>query len=120
MISRSVAQIATASIRTSTSARAGTGVGFSVMDSSPGPPRIQAFIVSGTANSAAVFTLGWLYIGVSCFSFVKGMKRRLIAQVGRQGGRAPDHLLPQIADRRLISADRRAGDFDRPDDRTGF
>jgi hypothetical protein len=65
MISRSVAQIATASIRTRTSARPGTGVGFSVIVSSPGPSRTQAFILSGIANSGAVFTLGRLFIGVS-------------------------------------------------------
>jgi hypothetical protein len=47
MISRSVAQIATASMRTKTSARFGTGTGFWLSLSSPGLPSTQAFMVSG-------------------------------------------------------------------------
>ena len=47
MISRSVAQIATASMRTRTSARFGTGTGFWASLSSPGLPSTQAFMVSG-------------------------------------------------------------------------
>ena len=50
MTSRSVAQIATASMRTSTSALAGTGTGFSVKISCSGSPSTQARILSGTAN----------------------------------------------------------------------
>ena len=50
MISRSVAQIATASIRTSTSATPGDGTGFSTGLSSSGSPRTQALMVSGTSN----------------------------------------------------------------------
>jgi hypothetical protein len=42
MISRSVAQMATASMRTSTSAFFGTGTGFSVRLSWPGSPSTQA------------------------------------------------------------------------------
>ena len=56
MISRSVAQIATASMRTSTSARFGTGTGLSVSVSCPGSPSTQAFMVSGTGKSGLVFT----------------------------------------------------------------
>src|SRR5215470_10158769 len=56
MISRSVAQIATASIRTRTSARVGTGKGLSRRNSSSGPPRTQAFICSGIGKSAEVVT----------------------------------------------------------------
>src|ERR1700675_802114 len=71
MISRSVAQIATASIRTKTSARLGTGTGFSVSLSSPGLPRTQAFIISGIGKSALVFTPGPAYMVVilvaACF-----------------------------------------------------
>ena len=54
MISRSVAQIATASMRTSTSARFGTGTGFSVSDSYPGSPSTQAFIRSGIGQFGAI------------------------------------------------------------------
>jgi hypothetical protein len=48
MISRSVAQMATASMRTSTSAFFGVGTTLSTKLSSPGSPSTQAFIVSGT------------------------------------------------------------------------
>src|SRR5262245_40947153 len=61
--SRSVAQIATASMRTNTSAARGTGTGFSMSASSPGSPNTQARIVAGTANLASVFTPGGAYIG---------------------------------------------------------
>jgi len=47
MISRSVAQIATASMRTNTSAFFGTGTGLSRNNSSPGSPSTHAFMVSG-------------------------------------------------------------------------
>src|ERR1043166_2194963 len=66
MISRSVAQIATASMRTSTSARLGTGTGLSVNFSSPGSPSTHAFMVSGTGMLALVFTPGGAYIVFSC------------------------------------------------------
>src|SRR6266516_661156 len=54
--SRSVAQIATASMRTRTSARRGTGTGFSPSASSPGSPSTHAFMVSGIGNCGLVFT----------------------------------------------------------------
>ena len=47
MISMSVAQTAIASIRTKTSARPGSGTGFSTNASSSGPPSTQACIVFG-------------------------------------------------------------------------
>src|SRR5204862_1077784 len=47
MISMSVAHTAIASIRTSTSARPGSGTGFSMSDSSSGPPSTHAFMRSG-------------------------------------------------------------------------
>src|SRR6266852_4650070 len=56
MTSRSVAQIATASMRTSTSARPGAGTGFCFNASSPGSPSIQAFMCSGIGNSRLVCT----------------------------------------------------------------
>src|SRR6266705_6691278 len=62
MISRSVAHIATASMRTRISARAGTGVGLSRRKSSSGPPRTQTFIRSGIGNLADVVTPIGLYI----------------------------------------------------------
>ena len=63
MISRSVAQIATASIRTSTSARLGTGTGLSRGKSSSGSPSTQAFIWSGTGRLGNVLTPAGWYIG---------------------------------------------------------
>jgi hypothetical protein len=54
--SRSVAQIATASMRTSTSAFFGTGTGLSTSASWPGSFSTQAFIVSGTGKSMLVLT----------------------------------------------------------------
>jgi hypothetical protein len=44
-------EIATASIRTNTSAAPGCGTGFSTGTISPGPPSTQAFIRSGTGYS---------------------------------------------------------------------
>src|SRR3981081_3142515 len=71
MISRSVAQIATASIRTRTSARAGTGTGLLRRKSSSGPPRTQAFISAGTGRSGDVLTPAGPYIGlILCFGAV--------------------------------------------------
>jgi hypothetical protein len=49
MISRSVAQIATASMRTSTSARPGIGIGLSTRLSWPGSSSTQARMCSGSA-----------------------------------------------------------------------
>ena len=63
MISRSVAQIATASMRTRTSARPGTGVGLSRRKSSSGSPRTQAFIRAGMENSGDLVTPAGSYIG---------------------------------------------------------
>src|ERR1700722_14830597 len=63
MTSRSVAQIATASMRTKTSARPGTGVGFSRRKSWSGSPRTQAFICDGTGNSGDVLTPDGSYMG---------------------------------------------------------
>src|ERR1043166_9994845 len=62
MFSRSVAQIATASMRTSTSAFFGTGTGLSVSASSPGSPSTHAFMVSGMGQSGLVFTPGGAYL----------------------------------------------------------
>src|SRR2546425_5329441 len=62
MFSRSVAQIATASMRTSTSAFFGTGTGLSVSASSPGSPSTHAFMVSEMGQSGLVFTPGGAYM----------------------------------------------------------
>src|SRR6267378_6135652 len=62
MTSRSVAQIATASMRTRTSARAGIGVGLSPKRSSSGPPKTQAFICSGTGDWSDILTPAGSYI----------------------------------------------------------
>ena len=63
MISRSVAQIATASMRTSTSARPGTGVGLSRRKSSSGPPSTQAFIWSGIGKFGGGLDAGGIVHG---------------------------------------------------------
>src|SRR5262245_66033083 len=63
MISRSVAQIATASMRTSTSAFFGTGTGFCFKVRWPGSPSTHAFMVSGIGKSGLVFTPVGAYIG---------------------------------------------------------
>ncbi len=60
--SRSVAQMATASMRTSTSAFFGTGTGLSTSFSCPGSPSTQAFMVSGMGKSLLVFTPAGAYI----------------------------------------------------------
>ena len=57
MISRSVAQIATASMRTRTSAGPGRGTGLSTRLSSSGSPRIQAFMVSGMSKPLTMTAL---------------------------------------------------------------
>src|SRR5262245_11577955 len=62
MISRSVAQIATASMRTSTSAFFGTGTGLSLSISSPGLPSTQAFIASGIGKLGLVLTPAGAYM----------------------------------------------------------
>ncbi len=62
MISRSVAQIATASMRTSTSALLGTGTGFCVNASSPGSPSTQAFMLVRNRKFGLVFTPAGAYI----------------------------------------------------------
>src|SRR5262249_53610181 len=62
MISRSVAQIATASMRTSTSARLGTGTGFCFKVSSPGSPSTHARMLSGIGWSGLVFTPAGAYM----------------------------------------------------------
>ena len=62
MTSRSVAQMATASMRTSTSARFGAGTGFWVNFSSPGLPSTQARMVSGTGMFGLVFTPAGAYM----------------------------------------------------------
>src|SRR5262249_43146754 len=62
MISRSVAQIATASIRTNTSAFFGTGTGFCFRVNCPGSPSTHARMVSGIARSGLVFTPAGAYI----------------------------------------------------------
>src|SRR6266849_673016 len=62
MISRSVAQIATASMRTSTSAFFGTGTGLFFKVSWPGSPSTHAFMLSGIGKSAFVFTPVGAYI----------------------------------------------------------
>src|SRR5476651_2101234 len=62
MTSRSVAQIAAASIRTSTSARLGTGTGLYVRVSCPGSPNTQAFMLSGIGKSLLVFTPAGVYM----------------------------------------------------------
>src|SRR5215471_2468890 len=62
MISRSVAQMATASILTRTSPLRGTGVRLLLRTRVSGSPRTHACIVSGIGKSALVRTPGGEYI----------------------------------------------------------
>src|SRR4051812_526443 len=82
MISRSVAQIATASMRTRTSARTGTGTGFSLRNSWSGSPSTQALIRSGIGRSGEVLTPGGRYIGEILF----GRERIANAALSRARG----------------------------------
>src|SRR5437016_5385181 len=94
MISRSVAQIATASMRTSTSARFGTGIGLSISFNSPGSPSTHAFIVSGTGMSGLVFTPGGAYIECSLlFGRLRAMRIWRSAKPGRKRAHSADDLL---------------------------
>src|SRR5215467_14042170 len=65
MMSRSVAQIATASIRTRTSAGRGTGTGLSTSESRPGSPSTQAFMLEGMGNLGSVLTLAGMAMAIS-------------------------------------------------------
>src|SRR6478752_5550705 len=76
MISRSVAQIATASMRTRTSARPGTGVGFSRKKSSSGSPSTHAFIWSGIGIWGDVLTPAGLYM--AAFPGFGGLMRKVV------------------------------------------
>src|SRR5271163_3320885 len=97
MISRSVAQIATASMRTRTSARLGTGTGFSLNFSSPGLPRTHAFILSGIGKSGLVFTPGPEYIRVFPIPFAALLSARGL--LIKNFGAAENHRLGRIAGR---------------------
>ena len=57
----SVAHTAMASMRTSTSARPGSGTGFSTMRQLSGSPSTQAFIVCGMLNSLPPFAVAARY-----------------------------------------------------------
>src|SRR6185312_14837891 len=111
----SVAQIAIASMRTSTSARFGTGTSFSISLSSPGLPSTQAFCLSGTGRSLPVFTPGGAYIAASLVR--RGLLRALVTELGRErAGCGSDFAAHQ---RQVIFArpHRRRGSADRPDHR---
>src|SRR5271154_3723954 len=97
MISRSVAQIATASTRTKTSARLGTGTGFSVSFSSPGLPRTQAFILSGIRKSGLVFTPGPAYMAVSSDRFLAPSLGALIENFSDKRNRLSGRISGRVA-----------------------
>src|SRR3954447_3420072 len=104
-VSRSVAQIATASMRTSTSARFGTGTGFSVSFSSPGSPSTQARIVSGTGMSFVVFTPGGAYIVVSLFGRdARGGLRSVRAEFGGERAHGGDDLFAHKREMAIVRA----------------
>src|SRR6476646_10488921 len=89
MISRSVAQIATASMRTSTSAFFGTGTGLLVMLSWPGSPSTQARCASGIGNSLwLVFTPCGAYIESSKENFLVRCANSACDRLARSGLRA--------------------------------
>src|SRR6185312_1477196 len=133
MTSRSVAQIATASIRTSTSARFGTGTVFSTKFSSPGLPSTQARIRSGIGNSLwLVLTPAGAYIVVSGESEraangplvsvdrgeAIGLRRRR-AELGRQCARRRGDLLTHQREVLVGRPHQRRRGADRPDHRAG-
>src|SRR4051812_32312225 len=129
MISRSVAQIATASMRTSTSAFFGTGTGFSPMLSWPGSPSTQAFMLSGIGNSLwLVFTPGGAYIFPPTQSlvlrsirggFMRGPRIGFTVFGGQRARRGGD-LVAHKGDVLLGRAHRRRRGADRADDGTGL
>src|SRR4029450_11360795 len=85
MTSRSVAQIATASMRTNTSAARGTGPGFSISPSSPGLPSTQARIRSGMGKFLAVLTPAGAYM--------KGLLLEIASRLGCSGHRPKAHAV---------------------------
>src|SRR5215831_11170198 len=91
--SRSVAQMATASMRTNTSARRGIGTGFCVKLSSPGSPSTHAHMVSGTGRLAFVFTPSGAYI-LASFALLRTAqnitgKMRALNMLARHGPCGP-------------------------------
>src|ERR1043165_9146106 len=119
MISRSVAQIATASMRTSTSARFGTGTGFSTSFSSPGSPSTQARIVSVRGMSVEIFTPGGAYIAiVSLFGRdARSGFRPVTADFGGERAHGRDDLLTYERQVIVVRAHRGRGGADRADNR---
>src|SRR3954447_5376342 len=105
--SRSVAQIATASMRTSTSARFGIGTGFSVSFSSPGSPSTQARIVSGTGMSFAGFTPGGAYIVVFLLGRdARGGLRSVRAELRGERAHGRDDLFAHQREMAVVRAHR--------------
>src|SRR6185369_7221179 len=133
MISRSVAQIATASMRTRTSAFFGTGTGLLEMLSWPGSPSTQARCVSGIGNSLwLVFTPAGAYIFPPirilcvCANLVSdGMRpftvlRSRLPEFGRQSaGRCRD-LFPHERNVFIACAHCRSRSADRSDHGAGL
>src|SRR5690348_17001280 len=76
-------------MRTSTSARFGTGTSFSISLSSPGLPSTHALCLSGTGKSLLVLTPGGAYIAASPL-VRRSLLRALMTELGRErtgGGR---------------------------------
>src|SRR5215813_12306573 len=132
MISRSVAQIATASIRTSTSAFFGTGTGLLVMLSCPGSPSTHARWVSGIGNSLwLVITPAGAYM-VPPKNFVskvdQSIRRGLlnvglrpgIAELGRQSACRGHDLIAHQCQMFVTGPHGRSRGADGADDRTGL
>src|SRR5919197_586332 len=119
MISRSVAQIATASMRTSTSAFLGTGTGLSFSINSPGLPSTQAFIVSGIGKFGLVLTPAGAYMLASpykseCGKIISHVRGIPAWQIDRSGRRFCNRT-GQHRHARVVDAPRRAlgaGDLD--------
>src|SRR4051794_25406676 len=82
-------------MRTSTSARFGTGTAFSVSFKSPGSPSTQARIVSGTGMSLEVLTPGGAYIGLFLLfgRHARGGFDPMRAEVGGERAHRGDDLL---------------------------
>src|SRR5215213_3379482 len=119
MISRSVAQIATASMRTSTSARFGTGTGLVVSLSSPGSPSTHARMVSGTGMSGLVLTPVGAYIFlflVSLGCHRRAVRKGLCAKLGGQCAHRAGDLFADQRQMFIIRPHRRRGGADRAHD----
>src|ERR1700712_5508958 len=128
MISRSVAQIATASIRTSTSAFFGTGTALVASVSWSGSPSTHARMVSGIGKSGDVLTWACWYMlspracGLFCCLGADGFARRTRrrAELHRQFIGRHQKMDADLVEIFRCRPEHRRGDADRSDDAAGM